>query len=210
MGVQKGQNNFAAMQKKKISTKGLALTAILNEIPSGMKFSTQTALLKYCADKLGCHHTTILRQSTYMNECRAWWAQQNTDPKMINKRTTDPSELRALLTLCESELAIVRQESARLKKVVARLESTSLPSNSELPGPGSTQFLTIPHGASSDMDGVCHLLKKLLDTKLKDVGISVNGNGEMIDAGFGYTEMIADAKEMRPYLEWLKKLERNQ
>lgn len=203
MGVKKGHNNFAKMQKKKVATKTSAITGVIDGIPQGMRFTTITALTKYCAEKIGCHYTTILRQPAYMTEIRAWWSSRGIDPSQINKQTKDPVELRALLTIRESELALLKKENERLKSVVALLEAPTCPEStkaSALPGPVTDRR----------DDQAFRLLKRLIDTKLRDVGITINGNGQLVDTGFGFTEIVADEQEMKPFLAWLKLLDGNQ
>lgn len=204
MGVRKGHNNFAAMQKKKVTTKSLAIQSILKQLGPRIQFATITSLVKYVSEKIGCHHTTILRQPKYMTEIRAWWAKQGVDPSQINRRTTDSNELRSLLTLRESELSLCRKEVERLKKVIATLNVSENSLNNAvnlLPRNEQTYI------SNQDMDTLCRLLKKLLDDKLGDMGIKLGTDGSLIDTGFGYTEIIASEHELKPYLQWLTFLE---
>lgn len=205
MGVRKGHNNFAAMQKKKVTTKSLAIQSVLKQIGPGIRFSTPTSLVKYVAEKIGCHHTTILRQPEYMNEIRAWWAKQGVDPSQINRQTTDPNELRALLTLRESELSVCRKETERLKKVVASLGADEpVISNPTGQLPNHRQAYT----PNQDVDTLCRLIKKLLDDKLGTMGIKMSADGALVDTGFGYTEVLANEIELKPYVQWLELLEK--
>jgi hypothetical protein len=206
VGANKGQNNFSAMQLRKVANSKQLITHVLGSIGKGLVFRDANSLVVYVAGKTKMHRTTIARNPEYL---RLVLDHLGNQPGAVGFVRDDDANLATLRAKCFTNQLTIKNLYLKidgLTRTIARLlgnEPTGLSGDASQEGPPMKDEASISDIKFAETAMTLLLLLERLAEK--DLGIVVDLEGRQITdvTETGPSRVIAGPPTTKWFLEWL-------
>lgn len=206
MGANKGQNNFSAMQLRRVANSKQLIAHVLGSIGKGLVFRDANSLLVYVAGKTKMHRTTIARNPEYLRMVLDHLGNQPGAVGFVRDNDANLATLRAKCFTNQLTINNLHLKNDSLTRTIARLLGNE-PNGSRVDA--SEEGLPINDETSiSDIkfaETAMTLLLVLERLAEKDLGIVVDLEGKQITdvTETGPGRVIAGPPTTKWFLEWL-------
>jgi hypothetical protein len=214
MPAKKGQNNFAAVQKRIVGENLAVLEARIREIKRGTVFASVNALVDYLSHRTGMHRTTLKRNPEYYKRILVCFGRQPGAAAWVDAENADAATLRAKLLDLQIELRGVRQENQALRRALTNFtQAAGSPQTASLDalGPvGSTDNPPRTAGVAKDVLAASQvamcLLAVLERLAEKELGIVIDDKAREIHdlSEEGEKRVLVGSRRASMFFSWLQ------